>query len=230
MSDSNLFSKGWNVGFQQAAQQVPETWATPHLELSSLSRKQGIYLRIHESQAEESISIREAAQTMQPDAITRCLGLSPVSLKAFYDRVNYLDPQWLNSVEQAEQVLELQVLKEQLQNRIEHDFPLMLDIAQSDYFLLVVQHGENRREHPVDVYLWDLRKQEQLLRVRTRARGTLIPVRIALGNNPSPSAPPPTITSGRHRLFDRKSSQTSRRLCGSRGFIRNADRRGSYRK
>ncbi len=182
---------------QQAAASAPETWADPRLNLAGLHRAQGVYLRIHESQAVDGDRISDAARTMRPDAIARCLGLSPTSLKSFYDRVPYVDPAWLQEVEEAgDDVLRLRVLDEQLKNRIERDLPLLLDATSSDYFLLVVQHGDSRREHPVDVYLWDLRRSQPLLRTRTRARGTLIPVRIALGDTPAGGAPPPPQRSG----------------------------------
>ena len=182
---------------REAAAREPETWADPRLNLAGLHRAQGVYLRIHESQVSTSDAISDAARTMRPDAITRCLGLSPTSLKSFYDRVSYVNPSWLQQVEEAgDDVLRLRVLDEQLKNRIERDFPLMLDTTRSHYFLLVVQHGDSRREHPVDVFLWDLRRKEALLRTRTQARGTLIPVRIALGDTPAGAAPPPPQRSG----------------------------------
>ncbi|MEM9067241.1 MAG: hypothetical protein AAGE52_02005 [Myxococcota bacterium] len=176
---------------------APETWADPRLNLAGLHRAQGIYLRIHESQTEERHTIGEAAQTMRPDAIGRCLGLSPMSLKGFYDRLPFLEPEWLDEVREAgDDVLKLRVLDEQLKNRVERDLPLMLDAGRSDYFLLVIQHGDSRREHPVDVFLWDLRSRRQLLRTRAQARGTLIPVRIAIGNKAGGAAPPPPQRSG----------------------------------
>lgn len=186
--------EGW---VQEAAAEAPETWADPRLNLAGLHRAQGIYLRIHESQVSSGDAISDAARTMSPDAITRCLGLSPTSLKSFYDRVSYVDPVWLEQVEEAgDDVLRLRVLEEQLKNRIERDLPLMLDATRAHYFLLVLQHGDSRREHPVDVFLWDLRRKELLLRTRARARGALIPVRIALGDAPAGAAPPPPQRSG----------------------------------
>jgi hypothetical protein len=56
--------------------------------------------------------------------------------------------------------------------------PIVSNLLRAEYFLLVVQQGENRRDAPVDVYLWDLRENRQLLRTRIQARGVLIPVRI----------------------------------------------------
>ncbi len=181
----------------EAAAEAPETWAHPQLNLAGLHRAQGIYLRIHASEAIDAASIMNAARGMDPDAITRCLGLSPTSLKGFYDRVEYLAPEWLEEVEAAaDDNLRLRMYEEQLRVRVERDLPLMLDSARSDYFLLVVQHGDNRRAHPVDVFLWDLRRGEALLRTRTRARGALIPVRVALGNTPAGTARPPAQRSG----------------------------------
>ncbi|HJL02822.1 MAG TPA: hypothetical protein RMH85_32305 [Polyangiaceae bacterium LLY-WYZ-15_(1-7)] len=181
--------EGW-VMEAAANEEGPESWADPRLNLAGLHRAQGIYLRIHADQATDPESIAEAARIMGPDAIARCLGLSPTSLRGFYDRLQFLDPAWLEDVEEADSVLRLRVLDEQLKNRVERDLPLMLDAQNADYFMLVVQHGENRREHPVDVYLWDVRRRQPLLRTRAQARGTYIPVRIAIGNTGGGRAQP----------------------------------------
>ena len=182
---------------EAAAQDPPETWADPRLNLAGLHRAQGLYMRIHVDHTGDSESISNATRLMDPDAISRCLGLSPSSLRAFYDRLPFLSPEWLEEVEAAEDDnLRLRVLEEQLRTRVERDLPLMLDAERSDYFLLVVQRGETRRDHPVDVFLWDVRREQLLLKTRAQARGTFIPVRIAIGDTPYGKAPPPPRSTG----------------------------------
>lgn len=183
---------------QEAAEQdPPETFADPRLNLAGLHRAQGLYMRIHVDHTGDSESISNATRLMDPDAISRCLGLSPSSLRAFYDRLPFLSPEWLEDVEEAgDDNLRLRVLEEQLKNRVERDLPLMLDAERSDYFLLVVQRGETRREHPVDVFLWDVQRETLLLKTRAQARGTFIPVRIAIGDTPYGKAPPPPRSTG----------------------------------
>ena len=88
--------EGW-VMEAAANEEGPESWADPRLNLAGLHRAQGIYLRIHADQATDPESIAEAARIMGPDAIARCLGLSPTSLRGFYDRLQFLDPAWLES-------------------------------------------------------------------------------------------------------------------------------------
>ena len=183
---------------QEAAEQnPPETYADSRLNLAGLHRAQGLYMRIHVDHTGDSESISNATRLMDPDAISRCLGLSPSSLKGFYDRLGFLSPEWLEEVEEAgDDNLRLRVLEEQLRNRVARDLPLMLDAERSDYFLLVIQRGETRREHPVDVFLWDVQRETLLLRTRAQARGTFIPVRIAIGDTPYGKAPPPPRSTG----------------------------------
>ena len=157
--------EGW---IEEAAAAPPENWADPRLDLSRLHRAEGIYLRLHQSHTTSREQIVEGARTMEPDAITRCLGLSPVSLRGFYERLDVLDPAWFDEVRATDDVLRLRVLQEQLEVRIERDFPVMLDVARADYFMLTIQHGEDRRSSPVDVFLWDLQRREPLLRARDR--------------------------------------------------------------
>ena len=70
-------------------------------------------------------------------------------------------------------------------------------MMQADWFLLVLQQGENRRDHPVDVFLWDLRRNRQLLRARIQGHGLLVPVRLAFeGQTPAPASGRPQVRSG----------------------------------
>ncbi|MCB9600616.1 MAG: hypothetical protein H6720_09700 [Sandaracinus sp.] len=177
--------EGW---IEEAAAAPPENWADPRLDLAGLHHAEGIYLRLHESHVESREKIVEGAQTMEPDAITRCLGLSPVSLRGFYERLDVLDPAWMEEVERTDDVLRLRVLQEQLENRIVRDFPVMLDVARADYFMLTIQHGEDRQSAPVDVFMWDLQRRTPLLKARVQARGTYIPARIAIGGHPTDGA------------------------------------------
>lgn len=177
--------EGW---IEEAAAAPPENWADPRLDLARLHRAEGIYLRLHQSHTTSRDQIVEGARTMEPDAITRCLGLSPVSLRGFYERLDVLDPAWFDEVRATDDVLRLRVLQEQLEVRIERDFPVMLDVARADYFMLTIQHGEDRRSAPVDVFLWDLQRREPLLRARVQARGTFLPARIAIGDAPTAAA------------------------------------------
>lgn len=175
----------------EAVAEVPETWADPRLRLDALHTAPGVYLRVNAEHIDEGDGIAGTAMAMEGDAIPRCLGLNPTSLRGFYARQEMLDDTWLEQVEEAgDDVLRLRVLNEQLEERVRNDFPLMLDDTRAAYFLLVVQHGSDRREHPVDVFMWDLQRRAPLLRTRTRARGRLIPVRIALGPSRAGRAQP----------------------------------------
>lgn len=169
---------------------TPESWADPRLDLSGLHRAAGLYLRLHADQTDDPQAIRDSALTMEPDSITRCLGLAPLSMRGFYERNEFLTDVWLDAAREADTPLRLRVFADEMATREERDMPLIVEMSESDYFLLVVQHGDNRREHPVDVYLWDLNSDQLLLKTRAQARGTLIPARIAIGGAPRGTAQP----------------------------------------
>jgi hypothetical protein len=174
-----------NEWVAEAADRPPaEDWADPRLKLSKLHDAQGLYLRIQADKASSPASIRKAASKMTPDAIPRCLGISPISLRGLYEKGQFLEPEWLERVRKASGVMRLRVLKDEIHRHVRRDLPMMLNMLRSDYFLLVLQHGETRSKHPVDVYLWDLEQDEMLLRARTEAEGLLLPVRIRMGNPP----------------------------------------------
>ena len=167
------------------------------VNISGLRSGEGIYLRIHAQNAEDPEVIRSAALGMEPDAITRCLGLSPASVRGLYEKGEFLTPEWVDTVRDEPDMMALRVLDDQLGRHIQVDAPVVLSMMQADWFLLVVQQGENRREHPVDVFLWDLRRNQQLLAARIQGRGLLVPVRIRFeGVNPGRAPGAPAARSG----------------------------------
>lgn len=185
--------EGW---VREVAHDAPETWADERLDLAGLHGASGVYLRVHEDAVDDDGELADAGRSMGPDAIARCLGLSPLSLRGLYERAAFVEPQWLERVNAADDNLRLRVIKDELDRRASRDLPVLMDMVQSDYFLLAIQHGSDRREHPVDVYLWDLRRDALLLKTRTRARGALIPVRVGIGDTPYGTAPAPQLRSG----------------------------------
>jgi hypothetical protein len=69
-----------------------------------------------------------------------------------------------------------------LSRRIRADLPSVLGLTRSDWFMLVLQEGENRRDAPVRVFLWGLGQRgagpELLLRARVQSQGVLLTTRI----------------------------------------------------
>ena len=156
----------------------PERWSDPRLRISGLHGGEGLYLRITASDATSREGIERGARAMREDALTRCLGIAPASARGLFENGEFLMPEWLDQVREERDFLRLRVIDEQLARSTAVDVPILSSLLRSQYFLLVVQQGENRRDAPVDVYLWDLREDRQLLRTRIQARGVLIPVRI----------------------------------------------------
>ncbi|MCB9595935.1 MAG: hypothetical protein H6719_24660 [Sandaracinaceae bacterium] len=164
---------------QQAAEGgEPETWSDPRLNLSGLRGGEGLYLRINAEAATGPTEIEQAALVMDADAITRCLGLAPMSVRGLYERGEFLTPAWVDGLREEQDMMALRVFEDQLGRHIQVDAPVVLSMMQADWFLLVLQRGESRRDHPVDVFLWDLRRNTQLLRARIQGRGLLVPVRL----------------------------------------------------
>jgi len=174
---------------------VTETAVDERLKISGLHGARGLYLRLREENAQSREAIADAAATMEPDAITRCLGLSPTSVRTLYERGDFLERDWTDRIREEESLPRLEVFDDEVNRRYERDLPPVVESMRADYFLLAMVRGANRRVAPVDVYLWDLRRtQSELLRVRTKSRGMLLPGRIAPGGGDLP--PPPIHSSG----------------------------------
>ena len=166
------------------------------VNLAGLRSGEGLYLRLRGENATSGELIRSAALAMERDAITRCLGLTPMSLRGLYAQGDFLTPTWVEGLREEQDMMRLRVLEDQLGRHIQVDAPVVLSTMQADWFLLVIQRGENRRDYPVDVFLWDLRRDQQLLRARVQARGLLVPVRIRVGGQTRSAPGRPQVRSG----------------------------------
>lgn len=178
----------------------PERWVDPRLRISGLHSGEGIYLRLMAEYGTTLEGIEGSAFAMEEDSLTRCLGIAPASARGLYESGQFLTPTWVDGIRTEPDLLRLRLFDEQMANAIDADVPVLTTMMAAQYFLLVVQQGENRRDAPVDVYLWDLREEQQLLRARFQGRGILIPVRIdsMLPGVDMPAPPPgrPSMTSG----------------------------------
>jgi hypothetical protein len=188
----------WTIEAATAGE--PEQLVDPRLRIAGLHDGEGLYLRLLASDATSPEGVARGATSMETDALTRCLGIAPMSTRGLYEHGEFLMPEWVEGVRDERDFLRLRVLDEQLAGHISADLPVIATLMQAEYFLLVLQQGENRRDAPVDVYLWDLREERQLLAARIQARGVLLPVRIRSLVPEAPVAPapeaPPSMTSG----------------------------------
>jgi hypothetical protein len=179
---------GWVA--EVARQDPPEPFVDPRLRISALHTGQGVYLRLRADAAGSPADIERGAREMGPDAITRCMGITPLSLRGFYEQARILDPAWRQGVVDASGVMRLRVLDDELRRGAETELPNALNAIGSRYFLLVLQRGPSRRDAPVDVFMWDLRAGVKLLSTRTDPDGVLVPVRARFeGAPPSPRVP-----------------------------------------
>lgn len=185
---------------EAAAAGEPEQHVDPRLRIAGLHDGPGLYLRIRASDAGNAEGIARGALSMERDALTRCLGIAPDSARGIYEHGDFLMPEWAEAVEQEHDFLRLRVMDEQLARHITADVPVVTTMMQARYFMLVLQQGENRRDAPVDVYLWDIASETQLLAARIQANGVLLPVSIRSMVPEAPDAPrpetPPSMTSG----------------------------------
>lgn len=177
---------GWitEAGREQAA---PATFAADGFRWSEMHDWRGLYLRIEAENTRDSETIAATAREMSRDAITRCLGVSPVSARGLYDLARFLEPAWGDGLRTEDDTMRLRVLEDEMNRRLSRDVPLVRSMLRSHYFLLVVTRG-GRSEGMVDAYVWDLESDQLLMSLRTRANGRLIPVRIGEGRGPWPTA------------------------------------------
>lgn len=187
-AEVNAFVERLNGWIAAAGQEgsTPETYATTGFSWSEMHDWRGLYLRIEAEHTRDPAQIAQAARGMTRDAITRCLGVSPVSARGLYDLAQFLEPAWVQSIRDEEDTMTLRVLEDEMNRRLRRDVPLVRSMLRSHYFLLVVTHG-GRSDGPVDAYVYDLDRGALLMSTRTHAGGYLLPVRIGEARGPWPS-------------------------------------------
>ena len=189
--------EGWVMQAAEAgADGPPERYVDPRLHISGLRSGEGLYLRLPADFANSPERIEGAAIGMEQDAIMRCLGIAPMSARGLYEQGYFLTPEFEERIRTEPDMMDLRVLDDQLGRHVQVDAPVVASLLQADWFLLVVQRGDNRRDHPVDVFLWDLRRDQLLLRSRIQGRGLLVPVRMRFEGVSTPQAPRPAVQSG----------------------------------
>jgi hypothetical protein len=156
-----------------AANAPPENFVDPRLDLPALRSGSGLYMRIPLAQAKSPPNIVAATKAMQPDTIPSCLGLSPVSARGLYETGAFLLPEFIADLQQ-QNVMHLRVRDDTLSRHIQADLPSITDMIHSQWFMLVMEEGQNRRDEPVRAFIWDLAHVTLLLRARVRSQGILI--------------------------------------------------------
>ncbi len=163
-----------------AAAQEPNHWVAEGFQFSDLHDRTGLYLRLPISRANRPEQIQQAARSLKPDAIGRCLGLAPLSARGLYARGDFLSSRWRRRIPETDSVLRLRVVEEELTRHIERDLPVLRRLIESEYFFLVLEQG-NRRTRPVDAFVWDLKSKQPLFRGRVQASGGLVSARLRFG-------------------------------------------------
>ncbi|MCG8556402.1 MAG: hypothetical protein MJD61_14095 [Proteobacteria bacterium] len=178
-----------------AAARAPTDYADPRLGVAALHTGRGLYLRLHISQAANRRSVSEGARQMNADAIPACLGLAPASARGLFEQGAFLGEAWIEEARTTDSVARLRVIDDELARRIRRDLPSVMELLQSDWFLLVLQHGRKRADAAVDVFLWDLRQGSKLLSARVQPRGELLPFRFVTKGAPAAPRIKPSLRS-----------------------------------
>jgi hypothetical protein len=160
-----------------AADDTDETFVAPDFELSDLQSGRGSYLRIALDNGDSAEHVAQAAKTMTPDWIPSCLGLAPKTARELYEVGEFLAPEFVSELGDMD-VMQLRVHSDTMARRTQTDLPSLLDATHADWFMLVLQEGESRRDDPVRVFIWDLRRDALLLKTRTHAQGIVVSARL----------------------------------------------------
>lgn len=170
----------------------PQAFADPRLDLSELYRGEGIYLRVPVDVDADLESLEQVALSARGDAVPRCLGVGPTSLRGLYESGLFLGEAFRKRIHDASDELVLDGLAAELKRRGMQHVAASATARRADYFLLLVERGPNGQRDPVDAFLWKLSRDGDalLLSARTIPNGLLVPARIAVGGITPPQHAP----------------------------------------
>ena len=151
------------------------------LRLSELHDQRVVYLIVDSTELGSPERFRGAIDKAHPNAIGACLGLTLIELSALSEVPDVLSRDWLDAANDTNDLLRLRIKSEQLAQAIPRELPRIKALSDADYFLLLVVQGKDRLRDPVDLFLWDLKKDQLLLRSRTENHGKLITVKSQIG-------------------------------------------------
>jgi hypothetical protein len=154
------------------------------LRIEGLRSGRGLYLRLRAQDLKDAKSLAAGAAATEQDVINACMGLAPVSARGLWAQGAFLSQENVEEAKKERSVMHLRVLDEMLARKIRTDLPAVLTLTKSDWLLLIVQQGVNRRDQPVDVFLWDLRSDQKLLSARIQAHGALMRTRVRVDGAP----------------------------------------------
>lgn len=152
----------------------------PRLDLNKLHKGRGIYLRVPLKNVKSSQGLHQAIEAYEGDSLASCLGLKPGLVSDLVAKGNFLRPEWITRVDSSNNPVRLRVMDDELVRRSRRDLPVISELLKSEWFMLVVQHGDNRRDAPVDVHLWGLKPKVHLLSTTVQANGLIVTARNSL--------------------------------------------------
>jgi hypothetical protein len=170
----NQFRRRLESWVQQSVARAPTGVIDPKLDVSALHRGEGLYLRLPWKDGVKPATIEGAAKRMRGDALTRCLGVAPMSARGLYEKGEFLSPAWLKKAQQTSSVMRLRVIDDELARHVRRDLPALGQMLQADWFLLVVDQPQRTT---ADVFLWDLRTDRNLMSVRSAPAAGVVTAR-----------------------------------------------------
>jgi len=154
------------------------------LRIEGLRSGRGLYLRLRAQDLKDAKTLAAGAAQSDQDVINACMGLAPVSARGLWEQGAFLAAERVEEAKKERSVMHLRVLDEMLARKIRTDLPAVLSLTKSDWLLLIVQQGDNRRDQPVDAFLWDLRSGLTLLSARIQSQGALMRTRVRVEGAP----------------------------------------------
>jgi hypothetical protein len=169
----------------------PSVWVDPSLTVRALQQSKGLFLRLADERARSKDDIRRHAGTGTEDTFARCIGVQPVGLGTVYADGKFLLDDWKAQVAETSSVMKLRVLRHQLRRALREKLPSVAQHLRAHWLMLALERGSNAGD-PLDVYVWDLKKDTLLLSARTTQQGEMRFVRYGGQASQAPKVDPST--------------------------------------
>jgi hypothetical protein len=179
-----------------------------------LTREPVVYARTRLGEVRDLAGVYRSIRHRYPDQLLGCLGVETYPARDFFEKGEFLLPEFVDAVREAGGVPRLAALRSDLLFRLRRDTPLLAEGLRRPLLVVAVDEARASILGPSRVYVYDLRDGRALLRARSEGDAvTLVPVRI----HGIPAPPPTPSTSPRPTvsLHDCAVASSVRRALGA---------------
>lgn len=159
-------------------QELERGYVDPLFQFHNLHQVTGLYARISRKDLGTMEAFKRGAMGQSPDSLGKCFGIIPFGLGGFIRQSSVLEQEWYDEQLKSEDFAKLRVAEDEVVRTMGADLVGIEKMVKSAYMMLIIQEGTNRRDDPVSVFVWDMKRTKMVFAGNFQSMGAFISVGI----------------------------------------------------